>query len=258
VTGRTWKRDAASGLIVMVPLLVTAWVFLWISRTLANVPGLRTALDPSLFGGNTLLATLSRALIALVAFGFLVLATGYLMRTAVGRLVEAEIDRFLNRVPVFRMVYNASKMAVETAVGGAENLQRPVKLETWDGIRMTAFKTGQTTPDGREVLFLPTAPNITTGFVIEVEPDRFHETGERVEEALTRVISAGFAQDEASIGDVIADDADDPEDEDTDHDGAKADAAEATAPDPTDADDESTPTGDHTETDDGGERDRDA
>jgi uncharacterized membrane protein len=242
VKARTWKRDAASGLIVMVPLLVTAWVFLWISRTLANVPVLRTAIDPSLFWGSTLLATLSRAVIALVTFSILVLATGYLMRTAVGRFVEAEIDRFLNRVPVLRMVYNASKMAVETAVGGAENLQRPVKLETWNGIRMTAFKTGQTTADGREVLFLPTAPNITTGFVIEVEPDRFHETGERVEEALTRVISAGFAEDEAAIGDVITDDAAD---------------EEGTDPAPTGADDDASAGGDPTGADDA-DRDRDA
>jgi uncharacterized membrane protein len=44
------------------------------------------------------------------------------------------------------------------------------------------------------VLFLPTAPNITTGFVMEVEEDRVEETGERVEEALTRVLSAGFAE----------------------------------------------------------------
>jgi uncharacterized membrane protein len=233
VKARTWKRDAASGLIVMVPLLVTAWVFLWISRTLGNVPGLRTAIDPSLFWGSSFLATLVRAAIALLVFAILVLSTGYLMRTALGRLVEAELDRTLNRVPVLRMVYNASKMAVETALGGAENLQRPVKLETWSGVRMTAFKTGQTTNDGREVLFLPTAPNITTGFVIEVEPHRFEETGERVEEALTRVISAGFAEDEAAIGDVIADTEGAEESSDPDETSASADP---TSDDPSPAD----------------------
>jgi uncharacterized membrane protein len=61
-------------------------------------------------------------------------------------------------------------------------------------MRMTAFKTGKRTADGREVLFMPTAPNITTGFVLEVEPERIEPTDERVEEALTRVLSAGFAE----------------------------------------------------------------
>ena len=59
---------------------------------------------------------------------------------------------------------------------------------------MTAFKTGKRTEDGRDVLFLPTAPNITTGFVVEVDPDAYEETDERVEDALTRVLSAGFGE----------------------------------------------------------------
>ena len=41
---------------------------------------------------------------------------------------------------------------------------------------------------------MPTEPNITTGFVIEVEPERIEETGETVEEGMTRVLSAGFAE----------------------------------------------------------------
>jgi uncharacterized membrane protein len=127
-----------------------------------------------------------------------VFSIGYLMRTAFGDIVERAIDDAMNQVPGLRVVYNASKMAVETAVSGTEDLQAPVKLEVWDGMRMTAFKTGQTTDDGRDVLFLPTAPNITTGYVVEVEPHRYEEVDERVEEALTRILSAGFGDTDRS------------------------------------------------------------
>ncbi len=102
----------------------------------------------------------------------------------------------MNRVPLIRVLYNASKLAVETAVSGTDDLQKPVKVEPWNGMRMTAFKTGKVTDDGRVVLFMPTAPNITTGFVMEVEPEDITETGETVEEALTRVLSAGFGEQE--------------------------------------------------------------
>ena len=129
----------------------------------------------------------------------LTLAVGYLMRTTIGRLGEGAIDGVINRVPVVRVVYNASKLAVETALSGTEDLQKPVRLEVWDGIRMTAFKTGKTTADGREVLFMPTAPNITTGFVMEVESHRIEETNEKVEEALTRILSAGFAETKEGV-----------------------------------------------------------
>jgi uncharacterized membrane protein len=75
---------------------------------------------------------------------------------------------------------------------------------------MTAFKTGKTTDDGRDVLFLPTSPNITTGFVIEVESDQYEVTDERVEDALTRVLSAGFGESrDQTIPSSLVDDGDD-------------------------------------------------
>lgn len=182
----SWKRDIASGLIVLVPILVTAYVVAFIYQLIANLPFLQTTLEG--------LPVAVRVIITLVLFGLLILAIGYLMRTTVGDILEESLDGVMNRLPGLRVVYNASKMAVETAVSGPDDLQTPVKLETWNGMRMTAFKTGKTTEDGRDVLFLPTAPNITTGYVVEVEPDRYTEIDESVEDSLTRILSAGFGE----------------------------------------------------------------
>ncbi len=184
----SWKRDIASGLIVLVPLLVTAYVVAFIYQAIANLPFLEATL-----GG---LPVVVRVLLTLLLFGLLVLAVGYLMRTTVGDILEEILDGAMNRLPGLRVVYNASKMAVETAVSGPDELQTPVKIESWNGMRMTAFKTGKTTDDGRDVLFLPTAPNITTGYVVEVEPDVYTEIDETVEDSLTRILSAGFGENE--------------------------------------------------------------
>jgi uncharacterized membrane protein len=193
----SWKRDFASGLIILAPLLVTLFVVLWLYNRLAALPV--PVEEPVVRVGITL-----------VVFVLLVFAIGYLMRTAIGSILESRIDDLMNRLPGFRVVYNASKMAVETAVGGTDSLQAPVKLETWDGLRMTAFKTGKSTADGKQILFLPTAPNITTGFVIEVDPDRFEEVDETVEDALTRILSAGFGEttDQSLVADLAVDDED--------------------------------------------------
>ena len=179
----SWKRDFASGLVVLTPLIITVAFLAWIYSYLVSVP-LPVESGPV------------RVALTLVIFVLLVFSVGYLMRTALGGILEGVLDDVVNQIPGLRVVYNASKMAVETAVGGTDELQAPVKVETWDGMRMTAFKTGKRTGDGRELLFLPTAPNITTGFVIEVESDRYEETGETVEDALTRVLSAGFGDTE--------------------------------------------------------------
>ena len=187
----TWKRDFASGLIVLAPLLVLLLVLRWIYQYIASIPlieGLQPAIIPAP------LEPVSRVVIAFAVFATVVLAVGYFMRTTLGRLAESAVDDAINRIPALRVVYNASKLAIETAISGTDELQSPVYIETWPGIRMTAFRTGKKTRDGKIVLFMPTAPNITTGFVIEVEPERIEETGETVEEGMTRVLSAGFAE----------------------------------------------------------------
>ena len=200
----SWKRDIASGLIIIVPLLVVIYVLSVIYQAIASIPFLETVLPDKTIASNPVLDSVLpdgaivalRVGIVLVLFAMLVLSVGYLMRTTLGDLLETALDKLMNQVPGLRVVYNASKMAVETALSGPEELQRPVKLEVWDGMRMTAFKTGKTTPDGRDVLFLPTAPNITTGYVVEVHGDRYVEVDESVEEALTRILSAGFGENQ--------------------------------------------------------------
>lgn len=189
----SWRRDVASGLVVVVPVLVILFVLNWLYTKVAELPIVDTL--PPYYGVP----------VAIVVFAMLVLSVGYLMRTTIGRLFETGLDSAMNRVPLIRVLYNASKLAVETALTGTDDLQKPVRLETWPGIRMTAFKTGQTTADGQEVLFMPTAPNITTGFVIEVDPSRIEETGESVEEALTRILSAGFAEEDRAIDIAVED-----------------------------------------------------
>jgi uncharacterized membrane protein len=185
----SWKRDFASGLIILTPLLVTLFVVVWIFNQLAGIP------VPVVFNDQYAWADpYARVGLTIAVFVLLVFAIGYLMRTAVGAVFESTLDNVINRLPGLRVVYNASKMAVETALGGTENLQTPVKVETWPGMRMTAFKTGKKTEDGRDLLFLPTAPNITTGYVIEVDPEDYTETDESLEDALTRVLSAGFGE----------------------------------------------------------------
>jgi uncharacterized membrane protein len=177
-----WKADVASGLVVVAPILVSVYVVAWVYWQLAKVPILQKYPDSW------------RVAAFLSVFAVVVVGVGYLMRTTVGRVVEGLIDDAANRLPLVRVVYNASKMGVETALTSSEELQSPVKLEPWEGMRMTAFKTGKSTADGRDLVFLPTAPNITSGFVVEIDPDDYEEIDERVEDALTRILSAGFGE----------------------------------------------------------------
>ncbi|ADE01988.1 DUF502 domain-containing protein [Haloferax volcanii] len=179
----TWRGDAASGLVVLAPLLVIAYVVIWIYSVLASFPVL-----------NAVQLPIVRVAIVLAGFAGLVLVTGSLMRTTTGTIVEATLDTLVNRIPGLRIVYNASKMGIETVVDGTDHLRTPVRVETWPGMYMTGFKTGNRASDGRDVVFIPTAPNITTGFVVELETEDVTELDESTEDALIRIISCGFGE----------------------------------------------------------------
>ncbi|WP_336342576.1 DUF502 domain-containing protein [Halalkalicoccus ordinarius] len=176
-----WKRDLASGLIILVPVLVSLYAVSWLFLFIAGLPLVGVIEDPLL-----------RVVTTLVVFAAAVVLAGIAMRTAAGALVTVRLADVINRVPGLRVVYNASQFAVETAVSGDAELRQPVRVRTWNGVYMTAFKTGKRTDDGRLQLFMPTAPNVTSGYVIEVEPEAAIPTDESVEEAMTRLLSGGF------------------------------------------------------------------
>ncbi len=187
-----WRRELVSGLAVITPIIVSAWVLLWFYNKLTSVPLIGEAIWIDFLAGESQIAEFVGLIITLVAFGLAVLGIGYLMRTAVGRVIEGSIDKAINRVPGLRIFYNASKTAARSAVTNNLHHQTPVSLDLWGDMRLTAFKTGKQTENGREVVFVPTAPNVTSGFLMYVDPDNLTETNEPVEDALSRVLSAGF------------------------------------------------------------------
>lgn len=189
------RTDFTSGLVVLLPLLVCLVAILWIYNQIASIPLLRELVSDIPGVGTVVPVGITQVGLTVAVTFLLVLSIGWIMRTAVGTVLETRLDSLMNRVPVVRMVYNASKIAVETVLADDFDLNRPVKIEAWNDISLTAFRTGKKTGDGRAVLFMPTAPNITSGFVIEVEESDIIDTDDTVEEALTRVISAGFGED---------------------------------------------------------------
>ncbi|MFP4632798.1 MAG: DUF502 domain-containing protein [Halobacteriales archaeon] len=182
------KSNLLGGLIVIAPLAVTAYVLLWIYGVVVDLPGTDVLRVTDSGVVNDLIQFSVSAVVLVVGL----VAAGYAFRTASGAFVKKQIDDWARRVPFVGFVYNATQMAVEAMSMGRDEFDRPVKLD-YAGVRFTGFKTGGRTDGGHEVIFVPTAPNITSGFVVEVEPERLKDSDESTEEALTRILSAGFA-----------------------------------------------------------------
>lgn len=183
------KKSAVAGLIVIAPLILIAIFLQWIFAFLMNIFG-----DSFVnFTGYVLMDQLLSITMYLIISGFAIIVLGKVFRTYLGRRIETKIDRLFDKLPVLGRVYGVAKRTSKDILDEEKRLQEPVKVDN-EGLRRTAFRTGNQTDDGREILFMPTAPNITSGFVIEMEKDDIMETNETVDEAIERLLSAGFAK----------------------------------------------------------------
>jgi len=183
------KEPAVSGIIVLLPVFVILLIVNWLFENIARIPGNQYI---NLTGYYYIDQSYKLALL-LVIIAIVVTGIGRLVKTKRGFKVEKAIDNFFGGIPFIGSVYDLTKVSTETLLGYGEDLSRPVKIE-FNEIRFTAFKTGNKAEDGRSIVFIPTAPNITSGMVVEIDEDRIIETEENSEEALTRILSAGFGQ----------------------------------------------------------------
>jgi uncharacterized membrane protein len=192
------KKPAVSGLIVLLPVFVVLLVVGWLFDKIAAIPGnqyLNISQYLVFLESGSLVAyymnqTIKLAVI-LGAGAVIVTLVGRAVRTDQGFRLEKLLDGFFDRIPFLGSIYNITKVTTETVFGGADDLSRPVKVNHGD-IRLNAFKTGNTTEDGRDIVFLPTAPNITSGLVLELPEEKLEESEDTPEEALTKILSAGF------------------------------------------------------------------
>ena len=190
------KEPAAQGLIVLLPIFVVGLVISWLFSKIEQIPYNELLNITPYYIMNQSVKLGALLVIGTVAVTF----TGKAVKTGSGFEIEKLIDHLIGNIPFLGAVYRITKVTTETVIEGTEELSKPVKIEV-AGMRMTAFKTGNTSENGREILFMPTAPNISSGLIIEVKPENIIETDESPEQALTRTLSAGFGKSKPVVED---------------------------------------------------------
>lgn len=183
------KQPAMAGLIVVLPVAVVLLLVNWLFDKISQIPGNQYFNPTDVYYINQ---SFKLAILLTVSAVF-VTGVGRIVRTEKGFQLEKMLDSLFDAIPFIGSVYNMTKVTTETVMGGAEDFSRPVKIKH-GGFRLTGFKTGNQTQDGRDIVFMPTAPNITSGLVLELEEDKIEDANETAEEALTRILSAGFGE----------------------------------------------------------------
>jgi len=189
-----------SGLLVLVPLIITLWVLDWVVSTLdKTLHILPQSWQPDRWLGIHIPGL--GVLFALVV----VLLIGALASNIIGNQLVAWWHALLHRIPVVRSIYSGVKQVSDTLFSEKGNAFRQAVLVQWPrpGMWTIAFVTGSPggdlvnhLPDDCLSVYVPTTPNPTSGFLLYVPKTDIIELSMNVEEAAKLVISAGLVAPE--------------------------------------------------------------
>jgi uncharacterized membrane protein len=194
-----------AGLLTVAPIGLTLWLF-WV--LLKFVDTRITPLIPQNYNPNTYLHAIvpfevpGVGLIVLIVTLILI---GALTRMLLGRTLIRISEGLVNRMPVVRSVYGATKQIVESILKGQSDAFRQVVLFEYPrrGSWAIGFVTGQTkgevqalTDDDVVNVFLPTTPNPTSGYLLFLPRRELTPLSMSVEEGIKMIISGGIVTPE--------------------------------------------------------------
>lgn len=191
----TLRRYLLQGIAVIGPLGLTVFVLVWIFQRVDGLLGhfLHPVLGWSAPGIGALLLV------------FLLLAVGWLVERTVGSRLIGLGERLLGRVPIVRRLYGGSSRIIRAVVGEEKMAFREAVLFEYprEGLWSLGLVTGRAPKQAREVLaddgvtiYLPTAPNPMSGYLIIASRRDVRRVSLTVEEVFTYVISAGAVSTE--------------------------------------------------------------
>jgi uncharacterized membrane protein len=184
------RRFYLAGILVLAPTALTLWVVWNLFSFFDNILGYQLrARGISVFG------------LGFVLLNILLLLLGWLTTSFLGRRVFSIWDRVMHRVPLINKIYATLRQIAELLIGPERGraFGRVAIVEfpspgSWGLGFVTSTTPGES--DGRTgqrlcSLFIPSAVNPTTGFLLLVPEDRVRYLDMSAEQAMKMIVSAG-------------------------------------------------------------------
>lgn len=201
-----FRQNILAGILVTVPFALTIFVLYklgtWIIGLVSAAPN--KFIGELLNQQNPLVSQTILFIIGLVGALLIVLIVGAVAKNILGRKLVGFGEYLINKIPLARTIYTATKQIIETIMGrgGMKNLKRVAMFEyPRKGIYSIGFITS-TIEDGKYhnqsgrklvSIFVPTTPNPTSGYYIMLPEEDIKELSISVEDAFRIIMSAGLA-----------------------------------------------------------------
>jgi uncharacterized membrane protein len=193
------RRYLLAGFFTLLPSVVTFWILRAIFVALVNVfDGPTTWLSSRLGLPNPPYWAL--ALVSAAATLLMLFIVGALVSNFIGARIQTWLDELVMRIPVVKGIYGATKQLMNAIQSGQGGSFKEVVLVEWPhpGSYTLGFVanrncawTARPETEGLIAVYVPTAPNPTSGYVVMLEESKVRPTQVGPEEALTWAISGG-------------------------------------------------------------------
>lgn len=186
--GRKLRTQFLAGILTVVPIGATILILVWIFNTIDSILHLQPLIE----------GILGRPVPG-VGFGITILLiylVGVIVSNVLGRRLLHYGESLVTRIPMVRQLYTGIKQILESFSTPSKTGFMQVVLVEFPrkGMRTLGFVTNESTDkSGKKLLniFIPTAPNPTSGFLQIARESEVIRTDISVDDALKMVISAG-------------------------------------------------------------------
>jgi uncharacterized membrane protein len=203
---KTVRKYLLAGLLALIPVFLTVWVFLSLVTLTDKVLGfLPRAYRPEQLIGFPIPG------LGLILSLIIIFLMGALIANVIGRSLLNTGERILKNIPLLRWFYFSTKQLLEAIfVQGHDSFRRAILVEyPRKGIYSIGFVTGEArgqlednVPETAYTVFVPTTPNPTSGYLIVVPETEAIPLNWSVDEAFRIIISAGVLMPgEEDLGD---------------------------------------------------------
>ncbi|MCK5779383.1 MAG: DUF502 domain-containing protein [Psychrilyobacter sp.] len=196
-----------TGLIAILPLLITINLLIWISRLISGY-----------LNGNIVIIEMVKHLshedlqselpvkimvyiFAVLILTLLIILMGLAMKNVIGKAIANSIDKIISKIPVIKTIYTTILQIRELMFSsGTKAYQKVVLIEyPRKGSYSLGFLTNRNNKFFCDLLekeelisiFVPTSPNPTSGMFIMVESSEVRELDIKVEDAIKLIVSGG-------------------------------------------------------------------
>ena len=185
------RNNFIAGVVVLIPIGITLYLTVFIINVSSK-------LIPKEINPNHYLPYNIPGLEILIAV-LLITIIGWLSLSFIGKRLFNLFESVLNKIPIIRTIYSAVEQLIETFTKSKSDKKTVVLIEyPRKGVYAVGFATKENTGEiknkaGKEliIVFVPTTPNPTSGFLLMFPKDEVIYLDLSFEEASKFIVSAG-------------------------------------------------------------------